>query len=95
MDMRPNICYYVQNINKSFLCCRLIVFFMIGMVGMWILFYSSGAVAYGMYHDCDPLTSGRIEKPDQILPYLVMDKLGHLTGLPGLFVAAVYGGVLR
>ncbi|XP_045104479.1 sodium-coupled monocarboxylate transporter 1-like isoform X2 [Portunus trituberculatus] len=73
---------------------KLVIFFMLGMTGMWLLFYSSGVVAYAMYRDCDPLTSGRIEKPDQILPYLVMDKLGHFTGLPGLFVAAVYGGVL-
>ncbi|XP_045104374.1 sodium-coupled monocarboxylate transporter 2-like [Portunus trituberculatus] len=72
---------------------RLIVSFMLGI--MWLLLYSSGAVAYVMYRDCDPLISGRIEKPDQILPYLVINKLGHFTGLPGLFVAAVYGGVLR
>ena len=68
---------------------------MVGMSGLWLLFYSSGLVAYVMYRDCDPLISGRIEKPDQILPYLAMDKLGHFKGLPGLFVSAVYGGVLR
>ena len=84
-----------MNGDSIFICCRLITFFMVGMTGMWFLFYSSGVVAYAMYRDCDPLTSGRIEKADQILPYLVMDKLGHFTGLPGLFVAAVYGGVLR
>ncbi|MPC87658.1 Sodium-coupled monocarboxylate transporter 2 [Portunus trituberculatus] len=72
---------------------KLIVSFMLGI--MWLLLYSSGAVAYVMYRDCDPLISGRIEKPDQILPYLVINKLGHFTGLPGFFVAAVYGGVLR
>ncbi|KAG7172577.1 Sodium-dependent multivitamin transporter-like 2 [Homarus americanus] len=44
---------------------------------------------------CDPLTSGKITKPDQILPFLVTDKLSHLTGLAGVFVSAVYGGVLR
>ena len=68
---------------------------MVGMSGLWLLFYSSGVVAYAMYRDCDPLISGRIEKPDQILPYLVMDKLSHFKGLPGLFVSAIYGGVLR
>ncbi|XP_050736584.1 sodium-coupled monocarboxylate transporter 1-like [Eriocheir sinensis] len=67
---------------------------MVGMIGLWFLFYFSGVVAYAVYHDCDPLKAGLIEKPDQILPFLVMDKLGHLTGLPGLFVSAVYGGVL-
>jgi len=30
-----------------------------------------------------------------ILPYLLMDRLGHLTGVPGLFVAAVFGAALR
>ncbi|KAK3879833.1 hypothetical protein Pcinc_015640 [Petrolisthes cinctipes] len=58
------------------------------------MFYLSGLVAYATYKHCDPLTSGRINKADQIIPYLVMDKLGEFPGLPGLFVAAVYGGVL-
>lgn len=62
---------------------------------LWGVFYTSGLVAYALYKDCDPLTSGKIEKPDQIIPYMVTDKLNHLTGMPGLFVAAVYGGVLR
>lgn len=66
-----------------------------GLCAIWSTFYFSGLVAYATYKDCDPLTLGRIEKPDQILPYLVMDKLDHLTGVPGIFVAAVYGGVLR
>ncbi|KAK8387001.1 hypothetical protein O3P69_017980 [Scylla paramamosain] len=88
-------CYQrLASVSSLQISQRLITFFMLGMTGMWFLFYSSGVVAYAMYRDCDPLTSGRIEKPDQILPYLVMDKLGHFTGLPGLFVAAVYGGVL-
>ncbi|XP_068202910.1 sodium-coupled monocarboxylate transporter 1-like [Palaemon carinicauda] len=73
---------------------RLCVFFMVGLYTLWITFYVSGIVAYATYKDCDPFTSGRIEKPDQIIPYLVLDKLSHLTGMAGLFVAAVYGGVL-
>lgn len=54
-----------------------------------------GLAAYAVYSDCDPLASGKIAKPGQIMAYLVGDKLSHLTGLPGLFVAAVYGAVLR
>lgn len=65
------------------------------MCVLWGLFFFSGLVAYAQYQDCDPLALGRIDKPDQIIPYLIMDKLGHFTGLPGVFVAAVYGGVLR
>ncbi|KAK7027432.1 hypothetical protein SK128_009314 [Halocaridina rubra] len=73
---------------------RLCVFFIVGLYVLWLTFYTSGIVAFATYSDCDPLTSGRIEKADQILPYLVLDKLSHLTGMAGLFVAAVYGGVL-
>ncbi|XP_042865927.1 sodium-coupled monocarboxylate transporter 1-like [Penaeus japonicus] len=73
---------------------RLPLFFLLGMVLLWGVFYTSGLVAYAIYKDCDPLTSGKIEKPDQIIPYMVTDKLSHLTGIAGLFVAAVYGGVL-
>lgn len=69
--------------------------FLFGLALLWGTFYVSGLVAYAVYSDCDPLSSGMIEKADQIIPYMVSDKLGHLTGMPGLFVAAVYGGVLR
>lgn len=74
---------------------RLCSLFSVGVLLLWGVFYTSGLVAYAVYSDCDPLTAGRIQKADQIIPYLVADKLSHLTGLTGLFVAAVYGGVLR
>ncbi|KAG0718263.1 Sodium-coupled monocarboxylate transporter 2 [Chionoecetes opilio] len=73
----------------------LVYFFLAGLWCLWILFFFSGLVAYATYSTCDPLTSGKINKPDQILPFLVTDKLGHIPALSGLFVAAVYGGVLR
>ena len=62
---------------------------------LWLLCFSAGLVAYATYQDCDPITSNRVQKPDQILPYLVMEKLTRFPGMPGVFVAAVYGGVLR
>ena len=69
--------------------------FYVGLFILWTLFYFSGIVAYATYKDCDPFTSGRIQKADQIIPYLVADKLSDYPGLCGLFVAGVYGGVLR
>ncbi|XP_071532377.1 sodium-coupled monocarboxylate transporter 1-like [Panulirus ornatus] len=72
----------------------LCIFFLCGLYCLWTVFFFSGLVAFATYSNCDPFTSGQIEKKDQIIPYLVMDKLSHLTGLAGIFVAAVYGGVL-
>ena len=66
-----------------------------GVTILWGLFYFSGLVAYAAYKDCDPYTSGRIEKADQLIPFLVADKLSSIPGMSGLFVASVYGGLLR
>ncbi|XP_042241871.1 sodium-coupled monocarboxylate transporter 2-like [Homarus americanus] len=73
---------------------RMVISFLVGLWALWIVFYFSGLVAYATYSECDPFASGKIDKLDQIIPFLVTDKLNHLTGLAGIFVAAVYGGVL-
>ncbi|XP_068212876.1 sodium-coupled monocarboxylate transporter 1-like isoform X2 [Palaemon carinicauda] len=64
------------------------------LVAVWSLINYSGLVIFSVYSDCDPLTAGYIEKIDQITVYFVIDKLGYLSGIPGLFVAAIYSGVL-
>ncbi|XP_066265982.1 sodium-coupled monocarboxylate transporter 1-like [Branchiostoma lanceolatum] len=50
----------------------------------------SGLVIYARYHDCDPRLAGNIFNNDQLMPYLTLDVLGHLPGMPGLFTAAVF-----
>ena len=55
----------------------------------------TGIIAFAIYHKCDLLTSKKVAKGEQILPYLVMDLLGSYYGLPGLFVACVYSASLR
>lgn len=50
---------------------------------------------YSMYAECDPITSGVITKPDQILPYYVMDVSAGIPGLPGLFIAGIFCASLR
>ncbi|XP_066960940.1 sodium-coupled monocarboxylate transporter 1-like [Macrobrachium rosenbergii] len=72
----------------------LCVAFLVGVSILWSLFYFSGLVAYAAYVDCDPVTSRQVEKPDQILAYMVGDKLTHIPGMVGLFVSAVAGALL-
>lgn len=64
------------------------------LVAIWSLINYSGLVVFSVYADCDPYTMGYITKTDQIIIYFVIDKLGYLQGIPGLFVAAIYSGVL-
>lgn len=41
------------------------------------------------------LVSQAIKKPDQLVPYFVMDVARVVPGLPGLFVAGVFSAALR
>ncbi|XP_044535087.1 sodium-coupled monocarboxylate transporter 1-like [Gracilinanus agilis] len=69
----------------------------INLVGQWTILACTvfcGLAIYSRYHDCDPWTSKKISAPDQLMPYLVLDILRDYPGLPGLFVACVYGGTL-
>lgn len=66
----------------------------IGVACLILLSCLMGIVLYSYYIGCDPYTAGRIKNVDQILPYFVMDALGHTKGVPGLFLACVFSGSL-
>ncbi|CAG0891699.1 unnamed protein product [Darwinula stevensoni] len=61
---------------------------------LWVLAAFSGLVVFANYANCDPLKAGVLTKKDQIIPYYVMDKLGHVHGLPGIFLACLFSGAL-
>lgn len=54
----------------------------------------SGLVIYWYYQTCDPLNSGRISTRDQNMPIYVIDALGHIPGIAGLFCAGIFSGSL-
>ena len=55
----------------------------------------TGAAMYAYYEDCDPLMLEKIEKPDQMMPYMVLEIFQDLPGMAGLYVAAAFSGSLR
>ncbi|XP_056646655.1 putative sodium-dependent multivitamin transporter isoform X2 [Diorhabda sublineata] len=54
----------------------------------------SGLVIFSRYYNCDPITTQQIESADQLLPYYVVDTMGHIPGLSGLFVAGIFSASL-
>ncbi|PVD39576.1 hypothetical protein C0Q70_02211 [Pomacea canaliculata] len=69
-------------LNAPGLCCILYLGCLIGVV------------VYAFYSECDPIGAKLIDSKDQILPLFVMDVLGDVIGLPGLFVACLFSGAL-
>ncbi|ESO00063.1 hypothetical protein HELRODRAFT_140272, partial [Helobdella robusta] len=53
-----------------------------------------GLLSYAFYYKCDPLTSGRVGKLDQVVPLMVMEILEGYPGLPGLFITTAFCAAL-
>lgn len=68
--------------------------FMVGVIMLMSLCGYAGMLIYAWYHECDPLTTKLARAKDQLLPLLVMNVLGDIPGLPGLFVAGVFSAAL-
>uniref|UniRef100_A0A1B6GHY5 Sodium-dependent multivitamin transporter n=1 Tax=Cuerna arida TaxID=1464854 RepID=A0A1B6GHY5_9HEMI len=54
----------------------------------------AGLSIFSAYYTCDPLKTGRISSPDQLMPLFVIDKMGQVPGLPGLFTAGIFSASL-
>ncbi|CAG7836014.1 unnamed protein product [Allacma fusca] len=66
----------------------------VGLTALLSICCYAGLVVYAKYHGCDPLLTKRIEASDQLFPLFVMEILGDVPGLPGLFVAGIFSGAL-
>merc|ERR1719291_1140318 len=66
----------------------------LGIGSLLLICAYAGLVVFAFYHDCDPITTRQVEKKDQIFPLFVMQVMGDIPGVPGLFVAGVFSGAL-
>lgn len=67
------------------------------IIGMCVLMHSNcfvGFLIFAKYESCDPLSTNKIQKVDQILPYYIMEVAKKVPGLPGLFVAGIFSAAL-
>ncbi|XP_055905825.1 sodium-coupled monocarboxylate transporter 1-like [Eupeodes corollae] len=101
------LCLWVGHIGLSQVCVQRIValpslgqakkslfIFAIGFI--FVMFFNcfTGIIMYSMYHDCDPLKIKIVDKPDKMMPFFVQDVVGHLKGMPGLFISCVFSAAL-
>jgi SSS family transporter len=60
---------------------------------LMLVFSLTGLTLYAFYHiKGDPVASGQISSPDQILPYFVIHELPR--GMPGLLIAAIFAATM-
>ncbi|XP_044779856.1 sodium-coupled monocarboxylate transporter 1 isoform X4 [Drosophila simulans] len=71
-----------------------IAYFVLGSVIFYSVLSFLGLLIFNMYKDCDPLSAGQIMNKDQLVPLFVVQSVGHIYGIPGLFIAGIFGAGL-
>lgn len=61
---------------------------------MYAFNFYTGMILFSAYKTCDPVSAKKVAGADELLPLYVMDVLGHLKGVPGLFVAGIFSASL-
>ncbi|CAG2100033.1 unnamed protein product [Medioppia subpectinata] len=66
-----------------------------GFMTMISLSAVMGVLMYAHYYDCDPMLTERVTRPDQLVPYFVLDIFSDsYPGMTGVFVACIFGSSL-
>lgn len=68
---------------------------LIGTLAILILAGICGLVAFSFYFDCDPKSTNRISRYDQILLLFAIDLFKDIPGMSGVFIACIYAASLR
>ncbi|EDW99257.1 sodium-coupled monocarboxylate transporter 2 [Drosophila yakuba] len=53
-----------------------------------------GIIMFAYYYGCDPIQAGLVSKPDKLMPFFIQDIMGHIMGMPGIFISCVFSASL-
>ncbi|EEZ97407.1 Putative sodium-dependent multivitamin transporter-like Protein [Tribolium castaneum] len=71
-------------------CIWAVVFYVITMEIVELFCVFLGLLAYGHYANCDPFTTGKIQRHEQLLPYYVTEIAGHIPGVTGFTLVGLF-----
>ncbi|XP_055851715.1 sodium-coupled monocarboxylate transporter 2-like [Episyrphus balteatus] len=68
--------------------------FGVGFLIIMLLNVFTGVILFAKYYDCDPIATKAVDKIDKMVPYFVQDVVGHMHGIPGVFISCVFSASL-
>ncbi|XP_055379151.1 sodium-coupled monocarboxylate transporter 1-like [Condylostylus longicornis] len=71
-----------------------LIIFALGFFLIMSLNSFTGIIMYARYYLCDPIKAGIVEKQDKLLPFFIQDTIGHIKGMPGIFISCVFSAGL-
>uniref|UniRef100_A0A1I8PAT2 Sodium/solute symporter n=1 Tax=Stomoxys calcitrans TaxID=35570 RepID=A0A1I8PAT2_STOCA len=78
----------MENARRALVITSFGVFFIMGFTSF------TGIIMFARYAGCDPILAGVVEKADKMMPFFVQDIMGHLKGMPGVFISCVFSAAL-
>lgn len=75
---------------RSILFLRTVVIFFVAVTVMLFINCGIGLIMYAHYANCDPVRAHILPNYDKLLLKFVQSVAGKMTGMPGLFVAALF-----
>ncbi|KAJ8020295.1 Sodium-coupled monocarboxylate transporter 2 [Holothuria leucospilota] len=66
--------------------------FFIGVVE--VIAVLTGLCMYAYFAGCDPVSTGEVQRADQLMAYVILDLFQHLPGMAGFLISAVFSASL-
>lgn len=81
----------LRNLSKAKVALTLSIF---GLVLVFLMNFYTGLMTFAKYSTCDPLSAGKIDAIDQLVPFYVMENFSRFTAFVGIFVAGIFAASL-
>lgn len=81
----------LRNLTKAKIALTLSI---VGLVVVFLMNFYTGLMTYTKYSSCDPLSAGKIDAIDQLVPFYVMETFSQFTAFVGIFVAGIFAASL-
>ncbi|KAB0790308.1 hypothetical protein PPYR_15351, partial [Photinus pyralis] len=94
LTLQPAAVQKYLSLPKSGDIKRVMFFQCCGLIVVNVLAVLIGITVYAKYATCDPISTGKVTRVDQILPYFVMDISQTVPVLPGIFIGGVFSAAL-
>ncbi|XP_017776935.1 PREDICTED: sodium-coupled monocarboxylate transporter 2-like [Nicrophorus vespilloides] len=99
--------YWIQNIVTNQTCMqksfslptvkkmkKAVMLFGLGFFIITLANIGFGLIIFDEFKDCDPISSGKIRRPDEIASFYILSVTKHLPGIAGLYISGVFSGSL-
>ncbi|XP_017776936.1 PREDICTED: sodium-coupled monocarboxylate transporter 2-like [Nicrophorus vespilloides] len=85
---------YQSSLESGRLDIEAVMLFGFGFLIFGLASVGFGLIIFDEFKDCDPISSGKIRRPDELTTFYILSVTKHLPGIAGLYISGVFSGSL-